>query len=952
MKTNANSVNKGSSFFSKHADVLVPVVLLVLAAFAAIFHAFSKMDLRFYNIMLRLSPEVEHIEDLVIVDIDDESIASIDKNWPWPRDIMADVLIRMKEFGAARAVFDIEYLTPSEKAVADDLEQTARNEIDSAGQSLTESVDTLFEAVSQGTISSDEAKTALEDSIGGVLYEMKRNIEDGFNKDNDDYFARAIQFFGNANLTVNMRNIGIRREDSENAYVNERFLFSNVSDPHNLIASGNAYSVREEGKTVSAGFIPALDRLVRRAAGVGFTNVVVDKDGTRRRVELLCEHEGKYVGQLAFAPLAAMLDIQSMERTSHSLLLRGVLSSDGTRHDVRIPLDSHGRMLINWLKEPYENSFVHIPIWRIYNMEKEEAVLAGAVQNLLSADLGLLNEEDREKILSAQDFADEYKNLEHEKSRLLRKCRGFDVNGKALKGGITDDDYENYFSRRRKFFSRLNEFAQSVKNISSAESVPEISRLCEASEGFCRDSQTLEEMLSGSFCFIGNSATSSTDLGVTPFSKRYPNLGTHANIVNTILQKAFITELSALWGIALAFVFSMLCIVLCRNMTQGKKNAVGLSYVIATVCIIVAAMVFLRIYIPVFIPLLLAVCIYIAELVVNFIRVNGEKKHLRTSFGSYVSPLVVAELERHPEKAKLVGGESKIMTALFSDVKTFSGFTETINNVAGEDAGAEQLVKILNIYLGALSDEIMNCKGTIDKYVGDEIVSFFGAPIDDPDNAFSACEAAVRMLKAEEKFNIEYKDMLPVIKSTGEPFYLHSRVGLNTGNMVVGNMGTEKKLNYTIMGNNVNLASRLEGTNKVYGSWIMASDSTWKAASSSEKNKAKNLVARHMDFVRVVNVDKPVRIHNLIGFEGDIPSARLEAAQLFNEGMKWYLNGIETPAEKKNHEDFKKAIACFKQAAECYPEDLSSDVFIKRCSDFLREGTPSVWDGVFTMSQK
>ena len=104
MKTNANSVNKGSSFFSKHADVLVPVVLLVLAAFAAIFHAFSKMDLRFYNIMLRLSPEVEHIEDLVIVDIDDESIASIDKNWPWPRDIMADVLIRMKEFGAARAV--------------------------------------------------------------------------------------------------------------------------------------------------------------------------------------------------------------------------------------------------------------------------------------------------------------------------------------------------------------------------------------------------------------------------------------------------------------------------------------------------------------------------------------------------------------------------------------------------------------------------------------------------------------------------------------------------------------------------------------------------------------------------------------------------------------------------------------------------------------------------------
>ena len=196
----------------------------------------------------------------------------------------------------------------------------------------------------------------------------------------------------------------------------------------------------------------------------------------------------------------------------------------------------------------------------------------------------------------------------------------------------------------------------------------------------------------------------------------------------------------------------------------------------------------------------------------------------------------------------------------------------------------------------------------------------------------------------------ENKKKLPINPTTGEPFYLHSRVGLNTGNMVVGNMGTEKKLNYTIMGNNVNLASRLEGTNKVYGSWIMVSESTWLEADSGE-NKGK-LIARAFDAVRVINVKKPVRIYNIIGLRDELSSEQIRATEIFNEGTQWYMKGSETPDVPKDRADLEKAYELYKKAAELYPADKSSEYFMSRCETFLLTGIPAVWDGVFTMKTK
>ena len=192
--------------------------------------------------------------------------------------------------------------------------------------------------------------------------------------------------------------------------------------------------------------------------------------------------------------------------------------------------------------------------------------------------------------------------------------------------------------------------------------------------------------------------------------------------------------------------------------------------------------------------------------------------------------------------------------------------------------------------MGALSDIILQNNGTIDKYIGDSIVSFFGAPINIHDHAFKACCSAIRMKEAEYEFN--KKHMID-----GDiPRELFSRIGINTGRMLVGNMGTAGKLNYTVIGSEVNLASRLEGVNKVYHTWILVSESTWLAADSGE-NKGK-IVARRMDKVRVVGINKPVQLYNIVGLRSEMSENELKSVDYFHQGLDRYLQRDFVNAKK------------------------------------------------------
>ncbi|MBR1723136.1 MAG: CHASE2 domain-containing protein, partial [Treponema sp.] len=648
--------------------------------------------------------------------------------------------------------------------------------------------------------------------------------------------------------------------------------------------------------------------------------------------------------------------------------------------NINIPLDSGCKMMINWLHSIYIDSFRHESMYFLAQLDElEKNVITelksmnGFLDSLEQTKSGIeeLSSSSLDSPESVRNLVNDYKDINDFKEYLLAKCEGYDIDGKAIGGGIDPSEYEQYFQARKDFFDGVTAFCKSktvsevhglLDRLTLMEFLPpdecetiksEFSELFDTltNENSLYNSVFAEKKASyeNSYCIIGHTASSTTDLGTTPFERAYMNVGTHANVYNTIMNQDFIYPITWIWGVIIFVILSLVLIVIPANKRARVQNASGLFLVILSIVTPFFMMVFVNIYIPAVASFLIAFTSYLVMTIYRFAISEKDKKFLQTTFGAYVAPAVVDQIVKNPALASL-GGKRDSLTALFSDVKSFSAFTEVINNEEGEDKGAERLVAVLNDYLGVLSDAIMDNNGTIDKYVGDEIVSFFGAPVHDEMNAFNACVAGIRMLQAERRFNEENKKRLPINPATGEPFYLHSRVGLNTGNMVVGNMGTEKKLNYTIMGNNVNLASRLEGTNKAYGSWIMCSESTWEAANQGE-NKGK-IVVRKLDCVRVINVKKPVGIYSIIGLREELSEKRIKATDLFNEGMKWYLKGIDTPEKPKDLGELKKAYELYKEADELYPMDESSKVFMERCTDFIKNGVPKIWDGVYTMKSK
>ena len=210
-----------------------------------------------------------------------------------------------------------------------------------------------------------------------------------------------------------------------------------------------------------------------------------------------------------------------------------------------------------------------------------------------------------------------------------------------------------------------------------------------------------------------------------------------------------------------------------------------------------------------------------------------------------------------------------------------------------------------------MSDLILDERGTVDKYIGDAIVSFFGAPLEVSDHAACACRAAVKMKAAEALLNQRLFD-------TGEiPMPINTRIGINTGQMVVGNMGTDTKMNYTIMGNDVNLAARLEGVNKMYGSWILVSQSTWEDTNGE-------FLGRRLDRVRVVGINTPVQLYNIFSLKSEASERDLELIDFFEKGI-----------DKYRDRDYVSALKIFEKCVNLNLDDGPSNAFAKKLAELV-----------------
>jgi adenylate cyclase len=323
-----------------------------------------------------------------------------------------------------------------------------------------------------------------------------------------------------------------------------------------------------------------------------------------------------------------------------------------------------------------------------------------------------------------------------------------------------------------------------------------------------------------------------------------------------------------------------------------------------------------------------------------------EKQFIRKALSTYTSPAVADVIIRDPSLFTL-GGDRRNMTAIFTDIRSFSTISESLKNPETGEADPRRLVNLLNVYLTKMSDIILDNQGTIDKYEGDAIIAFFGAPLPMDDHALLACRSAIAMRKAEFAFNREAKERgliddevlqalvnKKIIKSRDDPTPIMTRIGVNTGSMVVGNMGTETKMNYTIMGNAVNLTARLEGVNKQYGTVILSSEDTIRETEDK-------ILSRRLDRVRVVGLTEPVRLYELIDTREDASAAQTEMVRLFHEALDVF--------EKR---DWTAAKEGFLKVLNLAPADGPTALYLDHCERFRQTPPETAWDGVFNLSDK
>jgi adenylate cyclase len=902
-------------------DLLFPVLVAAVFSLLTFSAVYRGAERKVYDLLLHLRPAVTERPELLFLDIDDNAIAQVGQ-FPWSRDIMADGLIVMREFGADRAVFDIEYTEASPRGVnAELLRQQIPELFTTEFAGINQRVRDLIRALQTGTISMRDAGDYVQDLVG--LTDASKQIllakVQEISRDNDDYLGKATRLFQKAFFTVSM----LDAEEPTIPQAVRQYALEHVAVENASEAEGLRIPASLRAADIRAAILPILGN----ARGAGFPNIVVDDDGVLRRIALLRQYRGRYFAQLGFAPLLDMLGSPALELEQHRLVLRGAVMPGGGKKDIVIPLSREPKqewtMLIDWPRESYAESYQHLSF---YNLVLHKRLEADLLYNLgLMEEAGYLS-----------TFKGDY--------GLLDPYRYADSLLQEVLGGGDPGLMEEYRQVRQTFFRDVGEFLNGdaeqelLGRLEVILASPEVSEQDKAAyrevqaslpgvfgatrqlyQELSRVRATLGEYLPGAFCFIGWTGTSTTDIGVNPFQSEYMNVGTHASVVNTILSGRFLRELPWWYGAVLAFGFSVGVAFLIRRLSPLPSILVGVGVLLLVVAGLSAFFVFTGLYLSVLTPGLSVFFSVFLIILFKFLLLEKEKSFLRDAFSHYLSNDVISELISDPNKLNL-GGAKKHLTAMFTDVRGFSTISEQLDPT--------ELVKLLNAYLTEMSNIILELKGTIDKYEGDAIIAFFGAPVVFGDHAVRACRAAVLMKKMEQHVNEHF------LREKLSPVPLLTRVGINTGEMVVGNMGTARKMDYTIMGNSVNLASRLEGVNKQYGTWVLISEDT-------RREIGEQFILRQMDRVRVVGIEQPVRLYELVDEKGAGDAATLEAIEVFHRGQQLF--------EAKRWEE---ALAQFRKVLKILPGDGPATAFSKRCQEFKRKPPLESWDGVFNLTMK
>jgi len=905
-------------------NILFGLAASVLFSILFLAGVFEPLEWRLYDFFLAFRINRPRIDSAVFLDVDDNAIA-YNGTYPWPRSVPADGLLRLKEHGARAAIFDIEYIDRGPQGVDSlYLNQGLSSDFIRTFSGINSATQDILSSLSAGRISRSDINYYANELSGYISAEQNSLYAkaQGVARDNDQYLAQALALLGRSWSTLNLQKTPLNDEEqaSRRPIAEERFAYP-------VDASADAH---RGGTDTTADILPALPRFVMAAKGAGFTNVEVDNDGVRRRIYLAQNVHDHWYLQLAFAPLIDYLGRPPIVLEKKKLTVKQAHMPGGVTKDIVIPLDQKGRMMLDWPKTDYTDTLDHISFADFSILDDIEAELEQYTHALGSRDILFFAQFDpslsRVPIILG-NMEELFDAVRLAKTHALENC--------------SDESFAAFLDYRGQAYSLLGELlgldaeskVQALVPLLTAnypESAGEIEEEAEYIaylvntlsvdlKSWNERSADIDKKVRDKFCILGRTDTGTTDYGANPFFGKYVNVGTHGIVLDTILSESFIIPLNSLWQVVIMLILVPLFSLASARLAPVIRAAAGFG---VTALIIVVSILVFR-YFGVFWGPLAAVFAMLTAVIVreifSYAGSEKEKQFIRSAFSTYVSGDVVNEIIADPSRLQL-GGAKRHMTAIFTDVRGFSTISEKLD--------PEDLVSLLNRYLSAMSDVVLAEKGTIDKFEGDAIIAFFGAPLELSDHALRACVSAITMKRIEAELN------KTILENNLSPSPLLTRIGINTGNMVAGNMGTDNKMNYTIMGNAVNLAARLEGVNKQYGTWILASEDTVRETGNS-------LLTRKLDRVRVVGINEPVRLHELVDIAENATPQQRKLVEVFHEALGCY-----------ERREWKQAADGFKEAMALHADDPPSKKYYDRSLHNLKEPPPDTWDGVYNLTEK
>lgn len=417
--------------------------------------------------------------------------------------------------------------------------------------------------------------------------------------------------------------------------------------------------------------------------------------------------------------------------------------------------------------------------------------------------------------------------------------------------------------------------------------------------------------------FVGFTAPGLYDLKPTPISSVNPGMAIHATFVANLLHRDFRVRVSPFVALVFAFIFAAaMGITVMFIPSLWQLALLALAYTGGVILLV-----FLSFWQNIWMDAILLVAnlwlSFAMSTAFSYATEGRQRRQIKHMFSHYLSDLLIQDLLKNPEKLRL-GGERRKLSVFFSDLAGFTTLSEKLS--------PEEVVTLLNRYLTAMTDIILGSGGLIDKYEGDAIMAFWGAPVLQEDHASRACLAALDNQSRLTELRREFTGMgLPPV---------YARIGINTGEMIIGNMGSTQRFDFTVIGDSVNLASRLEGAGKEYGTSITISEETYRLAQDQVE-------VRELDLLQVKGKERAVRIYELIGRKGELDEKKEQLLKIFSEGLALY-----------RRQQWAEAISCFQRGLNLVPEDGPPKTFIRRCQSFQNTPPGPGWDGVYRLTSK